>query len=122
MSEATKTKVLVLDDDRIQHLLLRKRMLLVSSEIELTFFEDAHFALDAIATSPPDIIISDINLFKSSGWQFLEKVKAMNFRGKFFLLSGSIHPDDRRRAAEDAFVTGFFEKPIQESDLIYILA
>jgi two-component system, response regulator PdtaR len=121
MSEASKRIILVLDDDKIQHLILRKRIAVLKVNIELIFFEDANSALDYIETSPPEIIISDINLHKLDGWQFLEKVKELRFLGKFFLLTGSILQEDRVRANKDSSVSGFFEKPIQESDLIYIL-
>lgn len=121
MSEASKRTVLVLDDDKIQHLILRKRIAILKVDIELIFFEDAISALDYVLSSPPDIVISDINLQKLDGWQFLEKMKELKFLGKFFLLSGSILQDDRIRANRDSSVSGFFEKPIQESDLIYIL-
>lgn len=121
MLEASKRTILVLDDDKIQHLLLRKRIALLADEVQLIFFEDAILALDYIETSPPDIVISDIYLNKLDGWQFLEKVKELRLLGKFFFLSGSILQDDRIRAKKDSSVSGFFEKPIQESDLIYIL-
>ncbi len=110
-----------MDDDKIQHLLLRKRIALLKADVELIFFEDAVFALNFIKTTPPEIVISDINLNQLDGWQFLEMVKDLGFSGKFFLLSGSIIPEDRTRANSDFSVSGFFEKPIQESDLIYIL-
>lgn len=121
MREALKRTILVLDDDKIQHLLLRKRIAILEVEVQLIFFEDALMALNYLQTSPPDIVISDINLHKLDGWQFLEKVKELGFSGAFFLLSGSILQDDRIRANKDSSVSGFFEKPIQESDLIYIL-
>jgi CheY-like chemotaxis protein len=121
MREASKRTILVLDDDKIQHLLLKKRLALLDVEVQLIFFEDALMALDYIQTFPPDIVISDINLQKLDGWQFLEKVTELRFAGKFFLLSGSILQDDRIRANKDSSVSGFFEKPIQESELIYIL-
>jgi CheY-like chemotaxis protein len=121
MTNSLKRKILVLDDDRIQHLLFRKRVVLLKLEIDLVFFEDAVSAIDYIKTSPPDIVISDIYLQKVDGWQFLEMIKQLRYDGKFYLHSGSIHPDDRIRATRDSSVSGFFEKPIQESDLKYIL-
>lgn len=122
MSLAPKEKILVLDDDKIQHLLLRKRVAFLKPEIDLIFFEDAGSALKYIETSTVDIVISDINLNKHDGWQFLEELKVLNFSGRFYFFSGSINPEDRRRATMDSSVTGFYEKPIQESDLINILS
>jgi len=122
MINSSKRKILVLDDDKIQHLLFRKKVMLLKYEIDCVFFEEATSALSYIETSPPDIVFSDINLHKLDGWQFLEMLKNLSYQGKFYLLSGSIHPDDRKRAKKDPSVSGFFEKPIQESDLINILS
>jgi two-component system, response regulator PdtaR len=121
MNEVPKRKILILDDDKIQHLLFRKRVAQLKSEVELMFFEDAVSALNFLESSPPDVVISDINLNKMDGWQFLEEIYKADFKGKFYLLSGSVYPNDRRRANDDSRVSGFFEKPIQESDLISIL-
>lgn len=121
MREASKRTVLILDDDKIQHLFLRKRIALLDFAVQLIFFEDVLMALDYIQTSPPDIVISDINLHGLDGWQFLEKVQELGFSGAFFFLSGSILQEHRIRANKDSSVSGFFQKPIQESDLIYIL-
>ncbi|WP_111670386.1 response regulator [Algoriphagus litoralis] len=121
MTTASRKKILVLDDDKIQHLLFRKRIALLNFDIDLIFFEDVNSALVFIQSNSPDIVISDINLSFSDGWQFLDQLEELNFQGKFFLLSGSIHPGDRARALEDARISGFFEKPLLEPDLHYIL-
>jgi two-component system, response regulator PdtaR len=122
MSNSLKRKILVLDDDKIQHLLLRKRMAILGFDIDLIFFEEVAPALKHIESSPPDVVISDINLNGMDGWTFLEFIKNLNFKGKFYFVSSSIFPGDRTRAAWDPYVTNFFEKPIQETDLIYILS
>ncbi|MFN3997854.1 two-component system response regulator [Algoriphagus sp.] len=121
MSHSLKRKILVLDDDKIQHLLMRKKLSLMNIDVDLIFFEDVAQALEFIESTPPDVVISDINLNKMDGWNFLEMLKNLNYKGSFFFLSSSIFPDDRNRANEDSFVTDFFEKPIRESDLNYIL-
>lgn len=121
MRERVTGNILILDDDRIQHLLFKKKIGLLNSGVDLVFFEDAELALDFIQKTPPAVVISDINLNQIDGWQFLDEVSKLNFKGDFFLLSGSIYPDDRNRAKSDSRVSGFFEKPIQEVDLVYIL-
>ncbi|WP_332913131.1 response regulator [Algoriphagus boritolerans] len=108
MSDFTKRKILVLDDDKIQHLLFRKRVAILKIDIDLIFFEDALSALDFIAASPPHVVISDINLNKMDGWEFLEEIHGLGFNGAFYLLSGSIYPEDRSRATKDERVSGFF--------------
>lgn len=100
---------------------MRKKLSLMNIDVDLIFFEDVAQALEFIESTPPDVVISDINLNKMDGWNFLEMLKNLNYKGSFFFLSSSIFPDDRNRANEDSFVTDFFEKPIRESDLNYIL-
>lgn len=121
MRERVTGNILILDDDRIQHLLFKKKIGLLRSGVDLVFFEDADLALEFIQNTPPAVVISDINLNQIDGWEFLDEVSKLNFKGDFFLLSGSIHPDDRNRAESDPRISGFFEKPIQEVDLVYIL-
>jgi CheY-like chemotaxis protein len=121
MNAFAKKRILVLDDDKIQHLILKKRIALLDAGVELVFFGDTNSALDFIKSSAPDVVISDLNLNGTDGWQFLEQVNKLNFHGPFYLLSGSIDPGDRNRALKDSRISGFFEKPILESDLNYIL-
>lgn len=114
-------RILVLDDDKIQHLLLRKRVNLITTNVEFKSFEKPVDALKFINENPVDMILSDLNLGIMDGWEFVEELDKVNFGGKLYLLTGSVILEDRERALSDPRISGFFEKPISESDLIQIL-
>jgi two-component system, response regulator PdtaR len=122
MNDSARKKILVLDDDKVHHFLFRKRIGLLNFDIDMFFFEEVAEAVQFIESDPPDIVVSDINLNKMDGWEFLDLLKELNFKGRFYFLSSSIFPGDRNRAKADSFVTDFFEKPIREADLNYILS
>lgn len=121
MNDFSIPKILFLDDDKIQHLLLKKRFSLLSTQVQLKAFEKAHDALEFLKSNPVELVLSDLNLGTMDGWEFVDELEKIDFKGKLFFLTGSIMPEDRLRAERDPRVTGFFEKPISEIDLIQIL-
>lgn len=121
MNDFSIQRILVLDDDRIQHLLLQKRFNLIPNEVELISFERALEALEFLQGNSVDMVLTDLNLGAMDGWEFVDELEKINFNGRLFFLTGSVAPEDRRRAEQDHRITGFFEKPISEADLIQIL-
>lgn len=121
MGDYSLPRILVLDDDKIQHLLLQKRFKMISTDIELVSFDLAMEALDFLRTNPVEKILTDLNLGVMDGWEFVDELEKINFTGKLFFLTGSIAPEDRNRAEKDPRVAGYFEKPLSETDLIQIL-
>ncbi len=121
MSESEKYRILVLDDDRIQHLLLRKRFQSISGEIEIVAFEKPEEAIVYIKGHVVDQVLTDLNLGLISGWDFVDQLEKINFKGGVFFLTGSILSEDSRRAAQDPRISGFFEKPLSQTDLMQIL-
>lgn len=121
MDSFSVQRILVLDDDKIQHLLLQKQFFLVSEDIEMRFFENAVEALDYLKDNPVNLIISDLNLGVMDGWEFVDELEKIHYAGKLFFLTGSIVPDERRRAEMDPRVSGFFEKPVLQKDLHQML-
>ncbi|GAB2481605.1 MAG: response regulator [Cytophagales bacterium] len=113
--------LVVLDDDKIMHLLLRKRINLLGLVSDLKFFDQASDALNFLSEAPQAVVISDLNLGVMEAWEFLDSLFNQGFQGKFFLMSSSIINSDRVRANADPRVSGFFEKPLSETDLIQIL-
>jgi len=121
MSNSLKKK-LMFDDDKIQNFLPHKRIAILDFDIDLIFFEDVAPALKYLESVPSDVVICDNNLNKMDSWKFFGFIKNLKFKGKFYFVSASILPGDRTRAAGYPCATNFFEKPIQETDLIYILS
>lgn len=111
----------MLDDDKIQHLLFRKRVSLISGHVELKSFEKPKEALVFLSTNKVDVIFLDLHLGSNDGWEFVDELEQISFEGKVYLLSASILSQDRKRAEEHPGISGFFEKPISETDLVQIL-
>jgi response regulator RpfG family c-di-GMP phosphodiesterase len=121
MSDSVTYRIVVLDDDKIQHLLLRKRFQSISKEIELIAFDQVEEAIAYLDSHAVDQVLTDLNLGLFSGWDFIDELEKINFKGGVFFLTGSILPEDSRRAAQDTRISGFFEKPLSETDLMQIL-
>lgn len=113
--------ILVLDDDKIQHLLLRKRVNLITDQSNLISFERTGDALNYLKSNKVDMILTDLNLGVIDGWEFVDELCKIDFQGKVYFLTGSIVSEDRKRAEADPRISGYFEKPISEFDLIQIL-
>lgn len=114
-------KVIVLDDDKIQHILFRKKAERLGLETSLMFFETAESVLEYLTRESVDVVVSDINLGNMDGWEFLDELQKTNFSGKVFLLTGSVSWEDRSKALTNSLVGGFFEKPVSDQVLQEIL-
>jgi CheY-like chemotaxis protein len=121
MIENRKKKIAVLDDDQVQHILFKKRVQKVGSEVELQIFEEGEDLLEHLKNYHADVVISDLNMESMSGWTFIEELFKLNFEGKLFIVSASINREDRLKAKKDKRIHGFFEKPLSDSDLLQIL-
>lgn len=121
MSDSIRYRIVVLDDDKIQHFLLRKRFQAISKEIEVKVFDRVEEALAYIKMHPVDQILTDLNLGPISGWEVVDELEKIKYPGSVFFLTSSIVPEDRHRAGQDPRISGFFEKPLSELDLMQIL-
>jgi two-component system, response regulator PdtaR len=122
MNHFSPKQLVVLDDDRIQHILIRKKVQLLSSDFQIHFFESAEKVIEFIKDHHVDIVITDLNLDTMDGWDLVDELGSLGYKGKLFVLTGSIMATDRIKAQKDSRITGFFEKPLSETDLIQILA
>lgn len=66
--------VLVVDDDKFQHKLIRQ--ILVNEELELIFSTSGAEALGALRRCKPDLILMDINLPGESGIEVTQQIKS----------------------------------------------
>ncbi len=73
----------------------------------------------------PDIILLDINMPKINGWEFLEAYEKLplQFKAKIvvIMLTTSLNPDDRIKAATFPSIKGFKEKYLDEEMVLQIL-
>ena len=111
--------ILVIDDDEsIRHLL---RMHLSAAGYEVLVAEDAIAAGYLVLRSPPDLIISDINMPHMDGFEFLAALKADTTlpRIPVILLTSNEDGDDRGRELGAA---GYLTKPVRADKLLQIVA
>jgi CheY-like chemotaxis protein len=109
------TKIAYLDDDQIQHLLVRKLIKIHLPNCTSEFFSEPESLEAWLNNNPVDLIISDINFGDSSGWDWVEIFSAKTAAPIVFVTASCL-PEDRRKINEFSEVKGVFEKPISEAD------
>ncbi|AMR27916.1 hypothetical protein A0257_13010 [Hymenobacter psoromatis] len=70
----------------------------------------------------PDLILLDLNMPVMDGWEFLDAFMKLPI-GKqvcVFVLTSSIHPDDREKAKGYNIVKGFFPKPLDSNSVAWM--
>jgi DNA-binding response OmpR family regulator len=103
-----KAKVLVVEDDvRIQRML---RTILQSEQYDVATAGDGRAALDAIRSSPPDLVILDLMLPDIDGWEVMAKVRADSAVAKVpVLVLSAVH--DLARESLRIGANDFLRKP-----------
>lgn len=117
MSQTQIQKILVLDDDKIQHFLLKKKLGFLIPDALIFFKSSPSEAVDFLEANKVDLIILDLNLPEMTGWDFTELLKEKIIDSRIILVSGSVSIDDFEKAKNDRFIHAIYEKPISESDL-----
>lgn len=114
-------KILVLDDDKIQHFLFRKRLDFLFPDRVVFFKSTPSEAVDFLKANKVDLIFLDLNLPEMSGWDLVELLKKNSIECRIILVSGSVSPDDQQRVKNDGTIQAIYEKPIRDTDLQEIL-
>ncbi|TDN36589.1 response regulator [Hymenobacter sp. UV11] len=70
----------------------------------------------------PDLILLDLNMPVMDGWEFLDAFMKLPIAKQVcvFVLTSSIHPDDREKAKRYNIVKGFFSKPLDENSVAWM--
>jgi response regulator RpfG family c-di-GMP phosphodiesterase len=114
-------KILLLDDDKIQKILLEKRLLKINSGIKLVYFDMPSKAINFLKSESVDLLLIDLNLPEMSGWEFVDEIEKLIPNSRVILQSGSVEREELHRATSDNRISEIFEKPLSESDLRAIL-
>jgi CheY-like chemotaxis protein len=96
--------VYVVDDDLVFHFILKKLFAKSDSDFKVSYFLNGYEAIVAIKETKelPDLILLDINMPISDGWQFLqdfrnwESLEKENV--KIYIISSSDDPSDLQKA------------------------
>ncbi len=109
------TRVLVLDDEPdAREMVVR---LLTDCGAEVVAVGSAHAALDVLATSTFDVILSDIGLPSVDGYAFIKLAHERGISTPAAALTAFARPDDRARALKAGYVT-HLTKPIEPNELV----
>lgn len=121
-------RIMVVDDAHIDRFLLEKLVKKHCFAEEVLSIESASAALKHLsaqqADTLPQVIFLDINMPEMSGFEFLDAYA--NFPDSIknactiVMLSSSLHPDDRERAAGNPYVKIFLNKPLNPERLLEI--
>ncbi|MBF6609321.1 MAG: response regulator [Flavobacterium sp.] len=120
--------VYVIDDDKIFHFIVQKLFNRNQIEVELSFFQNGHEAIEDIkekldCDDPlPDLILLDINMPILDGWQFLEEYQQLKEKfesePEIYLISSSDNILDTAKAKEfDDVIKKYLLKPIRRADI-----
>ncbi len=111
--------ILVVDDDESLRDLLRMHLSAAGYEVHLA--EDAIAAGYLVLRSPPDLIISDINMPHMDGFEFIAALKADTTLPKIpvIFLTSYEEGDDR---GKQLGAVGYVTKPVRADRLLQLVA
>src|SRR5947199_10715698 len=111
--------ILVVDDDESMRDLLRLHLTAAGYEVQLA--EDAIAAGYMVLRSPPDLIISDVNMPHLDGFEFIEALKADKTLPDIpVIFLTSVEEGDHRGKALGA--VGYITKPVRADKLLSLVA
>ncbi len=111
-------QILIIDDDPINNLILRKELEKKNHSIELIIFEDALKAMRFIEEESqlPNLILLDINMPEMSGWEFLRQLEQKNINLAVFMITSSVVKKDQEKAKNFPLIKDYLIKPLSAQD------
>lgn len=112
-----KTKVLIVDDEKLERVLIRKGYAWEDNGFEILGEASNGFeALELLNIMNPDIIITDINMPHMDGLMLTEEIRKRNYQCRIIIVTGYREFDYARRAIKLG-VNDFLLKPVNIHDL-----
>lgn len=109
------SKIVYLDDDRIQHLLMNRIFKIQLPEWTTEIFSQPEDLYDWLSENESDIILSDLNLENSSAWEWVEKFGEVS-KAKMVFLTAHVSAEDFEKKKRFEQVKFIFEKPLTNED------
>lgn len=113
-------RILAVDDSRTMRDMLR--LALGEAGFDVHLAEDGIHGLEVLATSNPQVIITDINMPRLDGFGFIQAVRAReDFKGVPILTLTTESAPELKQRARDAGATGWIVKPFNKEKLISVI-
>ncbi len=112
---AMNPELILVDDDKILLIILKKMIGIVNPDCQLTAFSSASDALAYISVNPGRScwIMLDINLKEMSAWEFMDELMVkISSPPNIILMTSSVSSSNVEKAKKYSSVIGFFEKPV----------
>lgn len=111
-------QVLAVDDSRTMRDMVR--LALIGAGIDTEVAEDGVHGLEVLEDmTPPDAIITDINMPRMDGFQFIDAVRSRDdFRGIPILVLTTESATEMKLRAREAGATGWIVKPFDPDKLV----
>lgn len=108
-------QLVYLDDDRIQHLLMKKMTKIFLPDCKAEFFTEPQSLSSWLGENRTNLIVSDLNLEGDSGWEWVAEF-ASKSAAPIVFVTASASPEDRLKAAGFSTVKSVMEKPLSEEN------
>ena len=115
-----KPRVLVVDDNEDVRDLLRLHLVAGGFDVEMA--ENGQQAIDSIASAPPDLMLTDLNMPGMDGFQLIEAIRANPSHRNMPIILLTAHNDVTVvRRGMDLGADDFLTKPVNSKDLLNAL-
>lgn len=108
-------KLVYLDDDPIQHLLMKKLMRMYLPDCTVEFFNEPDALSPWLEKNKVDLILSDLNFERSSGWDWVVDFNSKSDAPIIFVTANATR-EDQRRLGNSPRVKRILEKPISSEN------
>jgi DNA-binding NtrC family response regulator len=113
---STRVSILVVDDDRVVGRSLCRAIAALEPEFQVDFAMSGEAALAAIATAPPHVVITDLDMGRVGGAELLETLVREHPQTVRIVHSSQKEPTSRSELRQLAHAS--FDKPAQPSDIV----
>ena len=107
--------IVYLDDDKVQHLLMKKLLKIHLPTCTAEFFSSPENLSLWLKENEAQMILSDVNFDGSSAWDWLEDFSS-NSRASVVLLTAYASQEDRQKAKNFPALKAIWEKPLSNDN------
>jgi two-component system, chemotaxis family, chemotaxis protein CheY len=109
--------ILTVDDSRTMRDMLRLALLAAGMRVEQA--EDGLHGLEVLTNFRPNVIVTDINMPRMDGFQFIEAVRGGKSHSNIPILVLTTESDaEKKTRARNAGATGWIVKPFEPATLV----